>query len=469
MIPGRPAGELPPSPGRLAREGIAVIVVGRNQSGYLAECLASIRGQWDAPARVVYVDDASGDDSLAVAARFGVEAIALPDRVGMCAARMRGVAATDDPLLLFVDSDNTLPPDYLRRMREDLGESDLAYPAKRHFGSHHHDWDPPPPDRLDLWRANHVDTCSLMRRDAFLAAGGWRETPVDTRFDWHLALRMTRRGAYRRSSARLNYRLHAANWSHRPELPPVPAINAAVRRDAATVTVATVWSGRLGRFFFERWIGLVAASLRLAGKESFELLIANDSTDELPVASLPGCRRVAVEDVRQGGMDTSRRRPDRAATAGFLAMVFGDLVRQSTGDVIWLVEDDVTPPLAAAAGMLDAMMSPREPIWAVGAGYRSRQSPDRYVAAQVEAHRPRFLLPGEGDQFVDLTGTGCLMLLADAIRQEEIPFRSEWRSDRLSSPAHDWAFTGALRERGHPVYWMPSIGCRHWINADEWV
>jgi GT2 family glycosyltransferase len=50
---------------------VAVIVVGHNSSGWLNDCFASIRADRDAGMHLVYVDNASTDDSVEVVRRIG--------------------------------------------------------------------------------------------------------------------------------------------------------------------------------------------------------------------------------------------------------------------------------------------------------------------------------------------------------------------------------------------------------------
>lgn len=462
---------------------VAVVVIGRNPGAFLAECLESINRQTVAPAEKVYVDDGSEDSALLAASRAKFRTVAHRERRGMCAARMTGLAETAAPLVLFVDSDNTLPPDYLERMRGDLlaGGHDFVYPHKRHFGHREGDWDPPGPDRAQLWRENYCDTCSLMRRESLLAAGGWRETPVETRQDWSLFLRMSARGSFGRSAARLNYRLHGGNWSHEKNREHgLPAINAAVRQDAARLTVATIWSGRLGVKFLKKiWLPAIRGALETAGKEA-EMLVLDDSAEGLPLAMFDGRGfggAVSVRRIRRPGADgTEERRPDRPATAAFLAAAFQEILETARGDVIWLVEDDIVPPMHAVADLLETLLGGPEPIPAAGGAYKSRHNGGlNYVAGEFdERGKPRHfvrLLPSkEKAVLVDVTGTGCLMLLRDLI-PAAVRFEAEWRSadGKHRSPAHDWAFTAQLAAAGHPVRWLPAVKCRHHVDGKEWV
>ena len=142
----------PLTPG--TRVPVAIIVIGRNGAAFLGDCLASLFVQTVTPDEIVYVDDASTDDSLSVARAFadrGLQIMALPKNVGMNAARMAGFDRSTAPLLLFVDGDNVLPPDYLTNMAAELAaRPDAAFtcPRKRFIGD---------PDAI-AWRKKwHLD------------------------------------------------------------------------------------------------------------------------------------------------------------------------------------------------------------------------------------------------------------------------------------------------------------------------
>lgn len=477
---------LRPSPPSMAAAGgpvpVAIIVINRNGAAFLVECLESIFAQSARPDEIILVDDASTDESVAAVADYvarGLRVVALRENVGMSAARMAGFAVSAAPLLLFVDGDNVLPPDYLATMVSEMRPGVVfVYPGKRFFGDpaalqhsrkwHPADeWTPPAATRADLWRRNACDTCSLVRREDFVAAGGWRGNPADTMFDWEMFLRVSGQGGVMvRSAARLGYRLHGQNWSNRERQEDRPALNGMIRRAAASLTVATVWSGRLGADHAGRWLAALDAALVAAGKLGAELLVADDSVEGFPLDALAGCVGFSALSVRvvRSGMGTAERRPDRRATAEFLAGVFNGLLRAASGDVVWFVEDDILPPVAALDALLvELLFLESGPRPAVCGAYRSRhraRGESHWIAADYVAGEVKHWsrLPAAPAP-VALTGTGCLLVLRDLLGG--LRFGLEWSHDGRRSPAHDWTFSWALHERGEPVVLVPSVICQH--------
>lgn len=109
---------------------ISVIVPVRDDARNLALSLAALeasdlpREEWE----LIVVDDASTDDSVAIAAHHADTVMRLPDESrGPAYARNRGIEVATGELVAFVDSDVSVRPDTLRLLRDALQrEPDLA-------------------------------------------------------------------------------------------------------------------------------------------------------------------------------------------------------------------------------------------------------------------------------------------------------------------------------------------------------
>ena len=472
-------------PPRAARESIAIIVITHNGERWLEPCLRSVLAQTLKPDELLLVDDASTDGSAAIARSMGVSVVdsGSPSPAGMCAARMAGMAATSSALILFVDGDDVLPPTYLADLYEAIGHHDIAYPGKFRFigdmeravqrsGRSDGIRELALPSRAKLWRLNHVSTCSLWRRAAIEQAGGWKESPTLTMGDWHLALRVTALGGgYARSRAMLDYRLHEGNWTAQERPGTATERLGAVRRDAATVSIGCVYSGRVPDLWAD-WLDAVADTLRHAGKRA-ELIVLDDSATGLDTAQLARpCFHAITHQRVNRGVTTTTRRADATGTCNFLAAQCNELMRRSRGDVLWIIEDDILVPMSACADLLQQLLVVDDaPRAAVCGAYRNRHAEGLWVASTIEAGARCVRwreLPLEPSP-VQLTGTGCLMILRDLVPRD-LQFRAELPvDDRVRKLSHDWSFSGALWARGMPVFLVPSVVCRHHTTAFEWV
>jgi cellulose synthase/poly-beta-1,6-N-acetylglucosamine synthase-like glycosyltransferase len=182
-----------PEPGANARAEdpaspvISVIVPVYNGAPMLARCLEAIGRSQGVSWECIVVDDGSTDDSMAVARQCGARVLEGGHPVqGQARARNLGAAVARAPLLCFVDADVVVRRDTLAQFAA-LFEADADLTAA--FGSY--DTHPDAPGVLSQYRnlLHHFvhqtgqeeaftfwTGCGAIRRDAFLALGGFDPT-----------------------------------------------------------------------------------------------------------------------------------------------------------------------------------------------------------------------------------------------------------------------------------------------------
>jgi len=164
---------------------ISVIVPVYNDSENLGVCLSALKRFARADTEIIVVNDASTDDSAAVAERFGVRVVDLPKNSGPAAARNAGARHAAGDILFFVDSDVVLARDALDRLeRTFASRPDLAAV----FGSY--DACPKAPGLISQYRnllhhfvhqngnpaaSTFWAGCGAIRRSVFEAVGGFDE------------------------------------------------------------------------------------------------------------------------------------------------------------------------------------------------------------------------------------------------------------------------------------------------------
>ncbi|GAB1817671.1 glycosyltransferase family 2 protein [Herbidospora sp. RD11066] len=89
---------------------VSVVVPAHNAAKTLRLCLESALAQTHRPLEVIVVDDASTDDTRAIAAEYPCRVVAQPYNQGVSAARNAGAAVSDGEVLFFLDSDVGLAP-----------------------------------------------------------------------------------------------------------------------------------------------------------------------------------------------------------------------------------------------------------------------------------------------------------------------------------------------------------------------
>jgi glycosyltransferase involved in cell wall biosynthesis len=107
--------------------GISLIIPVYNASLYLREAIDSVLNQTLRPRQIILVDDGSTDDSLAITRSYG-DAITVIAQAngGTGAARNRGIAHANQPMIAFLDNDDRFVPHKLERQLETLLEQPEA-------------------------------------------------------------------------------------------------------------------------------------------------------------------------------------------------------------------------------------------------------------------------------------------------------------------------------------------------------
>ena len=181
---------------------LAVIVPAYNRSSSVNRALMSVGVQTLTPAEVIVVDDASSDDTADVARSYGARVIVHEVNQGEGAARNTALAATGQPWVALLDSDDEWLPDHLERVWAARDGHVLVSDAAVSVGLERprvYGWPGRRPRVLDspaavAFPANVVQpSASLVDREALLAAGGF---PVGMRQagDLHTWLRLLERG-----------------------------------------------------------------------------------------------------------------------------------------------------------------------------------------------------------------------------------------------------------------------------------
>lgn len=103
-----------------SRPNVTLVVPNYNHARYLPESLGSIAAQTRAPDRVLIIDDASTDDSVAVISRFiaehpGWELVRNEKNKGVVSGQNQALAAVDTEWIGFLGADDALHPTYLEK------------------------------------------------------------------------------------------------------------------------------------------------------------------------------------------------------------------------------------------------------------------------------------------------------------------------------------------------------------------
>ena len=212
-------------PGPSSPRTFSVVIPAFNAGRYLGEAVRSALGQSLAPLEVVVVDDGSTDSTREVAEGFGGRVRVFSGvNAGPSAARNRGVAESRGTWIAFLDADDRWEADYLKAadayLEAHAGVGLLCLGVRvleddRPTAHVIHKKTPGPMYTTAGMLEGDVGTiCTpLVRRDLFLASGGFDET-LRANEDCHLWLRLSRvTQVHQTPEPFLLYRRHAQNAS----------------------------------------------------------------------------------------------------------------------------------------------------------------------------------------------------------------------------------------------------------------
>ena len=158
---------------------ITVVVIGRNEGERLRACLASVNAmQRDGfDLELIYVDSNSTDNSIQIAQDSGARVLKISGRPTAALARNTGWRVATGEIILFLDGDTVLDPDFVRTALPSFADESIAAVCGNLRESH--------PEAsiynrvLDLdWNGapGFVDSCggnALIRRSALELVGGY--------------------------------------------------------------------------------------------------------------------------------------------------------------------------------------------------------------------------------------------------------------------------------------------------------
>ena len=170
------------------KANLSIIVANYNKPPeQLMDCMDSIKDQTVSPLEVILVDDCSKDPrahALAVS-------IILPKNMGVAKARDIGVRMSKGKLLLFLDADDKLAPDFIEKCGRALENYDIAYTNSILFGNVEKNKLKEPPFVLEpkhlMNRKCEILVTSMFQRSMYDKLGGFRKMSIYE--DWDFWIR----------------------------------------------------------------------------------------------------------------------------------------------------------------------------------------------------------------------------------------------------------------------------------------
>jgi glycosyltransferase involved in cell wall biosynthesis len=205
------------------RYKISIVIPSHNYARFLPQAIDSAINQ-TLPCEIIVVDDASTDDSLSVAQGYAdkIRLIHFDENKGVAAARNAGIEAASGDLIVCLDADDVIEPDYLATLLPAFNDRScgIAFTPVRVMAEDGQfsrtSWFTNEFIYFDQAQGhNCVPSCCMFRKSLWRRAGGYRQvySPAE---DAELWLRITALGYTAQlcgKHCKMHYRKHDAQAS----------------------------------------------------------------------------------------------------------------------------------------------------------------------------------------------------------------------------------------------------------------
>lgn len=455
------------------KSGVAIVITSHNYGRFLAECLESTLNQSCPASEIIVVDDSSTDNTQEVAESFkdrGVQYLRVENRSAHF-SRGDGVWATRSDIVLFLDADDMLPPEFIEcGLREFVNQDvGVVYCDHQNFGIYNHRTNFPEYSLDRLFKGpNFVSTCSFVRREALTLTDAWN-IDVDESYmpeDYWLFQRIAMDGwDFRKQTAVLQYRRHKESMSQtRVTMDPGELYYLSHGLTYHVVTLFIPLSGR--KWMWSRFRDYLDRQSWPHGQ--IKLILMDTSRDAefsamvrewIASCDYKDVRHVQLDVGTPGLADLNRReRKHYDEVRLSMCKIYNQLRLMLETPYVWILEDDIIPP----DDVLDRLLRNfTHEVGAVTAPYQSRYNgePIVWVEDGVKNVKPpkKATPPGPGEpQVTEMRGSGfgCLVTRSEVIKQHVFALPS-------SQTDYDpYFFTGMGDHWKRLCNW--SCRCEHW-------
>lgn len=180
---------------------VSIIIPCYNQAEFLPEAIESCLAQTYEDIEIIVVNDGSPDNTNEVVEKIrnsknpkarSIRLIEQPNG-GLSSARNTGIKKCAGGWVVTLDADDKLHHEFVEKT---IGKNDIVSTRLETFGREQRTWKSrlENPTYKDLLQKNHINCCSLFKKDVWTIAGGYDEQMKDGFEDWEFWIRATKAG-----------------------------------------------------------------------------------------------------------------------------------------------------------------------------------------------------------------------------------------------------------------------------------
>jgi glycosyltransferase involved in cell wall biosynthesis len=157
---------------------VTVVISNYFKKKYIDEAIDSVIEQTYPNWELIIIDDTGGLDKLMGYRTKSIDKIRVieTDDIGLSALRMYGAERANGEYILYLDADDKIRMDFLEKTVKILDENPdiaFAYTDTQHFDGADTYWEQPEYSFYNLLIQNYICACSLIRKSALFAVGGF--------------------------------------------------------------------------------------------------------------------------------------------------------------------------------------------------------------------------------------------------------------------------------------------------------
>ena len=177
---------------------VSVVIPCFNHGLYLPEAIQSVLACQRTDVEIVVVNDGSTDaDTLEVLHNLPQAVVTHQEKLGTGAARNHGIGLARGKFIVSLDADNRITPALINagltalQSQADMG---VAYGDALIFGEKEGYWKNKPIDYPSILVNNHIDNCSIFKKEMWAQVGGFDVVTRSSMEDWGFWLKCMAKG-----------------------------------------------------------------------------------------------------------------------------------------------------------------------------------------------------------------------------------------------------------------------------------